>query len=144
IPARTLRLKPRSSAMGRKKGPMPMRKPTVSMVSTAAAATIFHPKYQLPMRLRVTGRLLLYCSILPEQHRRVPFKERLRDRLLAVVAPFHHADVPGWRPQGGGQGQYPEVAQVGAMQCIEQGQYGHAHIAPYQAQQLFDGVQFQK
>src|SRR5690606_10046911 len=37
----------RSSAMGRNKGPTPMRMPTVSSVSSVAAATMFQPKYQL-------------------------------------------------------------------------------------------------
>src|SRR5690606_9791715 len=42
-----LRVNPRSSAMGRNKGPTPMRMPTVSSVSNVAAATMFQPKYQL-------------------------------------------------------------------------------------------------
>src|SRR5690606_40192035 len=47
ILANMLRLKPRSSAMGRKNGPMPMRRPTVSKVRIADAATMFQPKYHL-------------------------------------------------------------------------------------------------
>src|SRR5690554_2043981 len=45
ILASRLLLKPRSSAMGRKNGPMLMRRPTVSKVRMAEAATIFQPKY---------------------------------------------------------------------------------------------------
>jgi hypothetical protein len=44
--ASRLRLKPRSWAMGRKKGPKLNRTPVDMRVSTAAAATMFQPKYQ--------------------------------------------------------------------------------------------------
>src|SRR5688572_7417300 len=46
--ASRLRLKPRSPATGRKKGPMPSRMPTEMSVSSAAAATMFQPKYHRP------------------------------------------------------------------------------------------------
>src|SRR5690606_33225479 len=48
MPASRLRLKPRSEAMGRKNGPMLMRRPTVNNVRMDAAATMFQPKYQRP------------------------------------------------------------------------------------------------
>src|SRR3990172_1058819 len=55
-----LRLSPRSPAMSRKKGPMHMRRPTVSSVAIVAPATIFQPKYQPPK--------LLSELILPPRH----------------------------------------------------------------------------
>src|SRR6478609_1953526 len=48
MPDSRLRENPSPSAMGRKNGPMPMRRPTVNRVSTAAAPTMFQPKYQPP------------------------------------------------------------------------------------------------
>ena len=48
MPDSSLRENPSVWVMGRKNGPMPMRNPTVSSVSTVAAPTMFQPKYQLP------------------------------------------------------------------------------------------------
>ena len=56
--ASRLRLNPRLVAIGRKKGPIPMRIPTVSMVSKVEAATMFQPKYQLPVEVDV-ARLMI-------------------------------------------------------------------------------------
>src|SRR3990172_9494893 len=46
-----LRLKAMSPAIGRKKGPMHMRMPTVNRVAMVAGARIFQPKYQPPKLL---------------------------------------------------------------------------------------------
>ncbi|KAG1335910.1 hypothetical protein G6F61_014983 [Rhizopus arrhizus] len=48
MPESKLRENPSPSAIGRKNGPMPMRRPTVNRVSTAAAPTMFQPKFQPP------------------------------------------------------------------------------------------------
>ncbi|MNT00661.1 hypothetical protein D3C72_1351000 [compost metagenome] len=48
MPDNRLRENPKPSAIGRKNGPMPMRRPTVNRVRTAAAPTMFQPKYQPP------------------------------------------------------------------------------------------------
>src|SRR5699024_4903724 len=46
MPDSMLRLKPRSRLMGKKNGPTPTRRPTVSKTSRVATATMFQPKYQ--------------------------------------------------------------------------------------------------
>jgi hypothetical protein len=60
MPASKLRLKPKSSAIGKKNGPMPIRMPTVNRVSSEAPATMFQPKYQLPTFDCVKVRLRFY------------------------------------------------------------------------------------
>src|SRR3546814_20315918 len=93
--ASRLRLNPRSWAMGRKKGPMPMRKPTVSRVSVAAAATRFHPKYHLPIRSSAKAISCL-SHLLPKNQAGVLLVYGLDDfQLHAVVACDHSVSTWG-------------------------------------------------
>src|SRR3546814_17017608 len=106
--ASRLRLNPRSWAMGRKKGPMPMRKPTVSRVSVAAAATRFHPKYHLPIRSSAKAISCL-SHILPKRQAGVLLVFGLDAVQLHVVPACYHADFAVGRPLGFGSGPNLQV-----------------------------------